>query len=243
MHTRKPPRLVVCTCNFNTTSTNQSPFELDTFKIILNGLASFVDRDVNTLIFLHLTQFQSYHCSRTDFGIQIRIRSCENLVLNTHYPLDVIVLLERLQPFSSKSKKDTEPTPLCWTCFKEGDHWKSECPFKDLAESFSRKLSTADTTTSGTSKSGRKKGRRNAVRVLNISENVHEHDLARLFCTCGAVSRVTVAVDQITGRRRGFGVVNFVNKEDAEKAINKFCGYGYELGRILRVEWVNRRAN
>ncbi|MCL7027531.1 hypothetical protein MKW94_022662 [Papaver nudicaule] len=192
----------------------------------------------------------SWRSSNRTLIFEISVSNDENIIRRLrHFHASVRgsfgILLERLQPSSSKSKKDTEPdpTPLCWTCFEEGDHRTSECPFKDLAESFRCKLSTADTTTSGTSKSGRKKRRRNAVRVLNISENVHEHDLARLFSTCGAVSRVTVAVDQITGRRRGFGVVNFVNREDAEKAINKFGGYGYELGRILRVEWVTRRIS
>ncbi|KAJ8642409.1 hypothetical protein MRB53_019103 [Persea americana] len=49
-------------------------------------------------------------------------------------------------------------------------------------------------------------------------------------------------VDQKTGMSRGFGFVNFVNKEDADRAINKLNGYGYD-NLILRVEWATPRSN
>ena len=56
------------------------------------------------------------------------------------------------------------------------------------------------------------------------------------------IRRVYVAIDQKTGVNRGFGFVNFVNKEDAERAINKPNGYGYD-NLILRVEWSTPRPN
>ncbi|RZC61849.1 hypothetical protein C5167_023605 [Papaver somniferum] len=153
---------------------------------------------------------------------------------------------------------------VCRTCGKKGDHWTSKCPYKDLAappESFSDKPPTADTATAGTSKSGTyihpgqrdgakqlgsemrsRRNEENSVRVTNLSEDTREPDLLELFRTFGAVSRVYVAVDQKTGMSRGFGFVNFVNKEDAERAINKLNGYGYD-NLILRVEWATPRAN
>ncbi|PKU68028.1 Serine/arginine-rich splicing factor 33 [Dendrobium catenatum] len=88
----------------------------------------------------------------------------------------------------------------------------------------------------------RRRNDENSVRVTNLSEDTREPDLHELFRTFGPVSRVYVAVDQKTGVSRGFGFVNFVHREDAEKAINKLNGYGYD-NLILRVEWATPRPN
>ncbi|KAK9113468.1 hypothetical protein Syun_020265 [Stephania yunnanensis] len=154
---------------------------------------------------------------------------------------------------------------VCRTCGKKGDHWTSKCPFKDLApppEGFVDRPAAAETSAAGAAGAGkstyvppgmrgggerpgqemRRRNDENSVRVTNLSEDTREPDLLELFRTFGQVSRVYVAVDQKTGMSRGFGFVNFVNKEDAEKAINKLNGYGYD-NLILRVEWATPRAN
>ncbi|CAL9180317.1 unnamed protein product [Musa hybrid cultivar] len=153
---------------------------------------------------------------------------------------------------------------VCRTCGKKGDHWTSKCPYKDLApqtDSFIDKPPGAEAaaSTTGTGKgtyvppsmragaerSGTEMRRRNdenSVRVTNLSEDTREPDLLELFHTFGPVTRVYVAVDQKTGLSRGFGFVNFVNREDAERAINKLNGYGYD-NLILRVEWATPRPN
>ncbi|KAI3933677.1 hypothetical protein MKW92_047601 [Papaver armeniacum] len=82
----------------------------------------------------------------------------------------------------------------------------------------------------------------NSVRVTNLSEETREPDLLELFRRFGAVSRVYIPVDRRTGMSRGFAFVNFVNKEDAERAINVLNGYGYD-SLILRVEWATPREN
>ncbi|XP_043709331.1 eukaryotic translation initiation factor 3 subunit G-like [Telopea speciosissima] len=153
---------------------------------------------------------------------------------------------------------------VCRTCGKKGDHWTSRCPYKDLAppsEGFVDKPASEITApTAGATKGAyvppgmrggaaergsapdRRRNEENSVRVTNLSEDTREPDLLELFRTFGSVSRVYVAVDQKTGVSRGFGFVNFVNKEDAERAINKLNGYGYD-NLILRVEWATPRAN
>ncbi|KAG5557843.1 hypothetical protein RHGRI_007923 [Rhododendron griersonianum] len=156
---------------------------------------------------------------------------------------------------------------VCRTCGKKGDHWTSRCPYKDLApqsEAFSDKLlasETAAAASGGTTTKGayvppslragaerpagsemRRRNEENSVRVTNLSEDTREPDLHELFRTFGPVSRVYVAIDQKTGMSRGFGFVNFVNKEDAERAIAKLNGYGYD-NLILRVEWATPRVN
>lgn len=154
---------------------------------------------------------------------------------------------------------------LCRTCGKKGDHWTSKCPYKDLAqpsEGFVDKpaVPEAGAAASGASKGTyvppgmragaerttgsdmRRRNDENSVRVTNLSEDTREPDLLELFRPFGNVSRVYVAVDQKTGMSRGFGFVNFVNREDAQRAINKLNGYGYD-SLILRVEWATPRTN
>ncbi|KAF5733838.1 eukaryotic translation initiation factor 3G family protein [Tripterygium wilfordii] len=156
---------------------------------------------------------------------------------------------------------------VCRTCGKKGDHWTSRCPYKDLAqptETFVEKPAASETALAASAgakgastyvppsmRAGaertvgsdmRRRNEENSVRVTNLSEDTREADLHELFRTFGSVSRVYVAIDQKTGMSRGFGFVNFVNKEDAERAINKLNGYGYD-NLILRVEWATPRAS
>ncbi|XP_010325641.1 bZIP transcription factor 17-like [Solanum lycopersicum] len=94
----------------------------------------------------------------------------------------------------------------------------------------------ASTSRSGEGTEMRRRNDENSVRITNISENTREADLLELFCPFGHVNGVYVAIDQNTGMSRGFGFVNFVNREDAERAINKLNGHSYH-NLILRVEW------
>ncbi|KAI7984330.1 Eukaryotic translation initiation factor 3 subunit G [Camellia lanceoleosa] len=168
-----------------------------------------------------------------DVGIRLTMASTEEIIL------------ERPRAPGSKSEETkVAGDPLaqigkagpvlmvCRTCGKKGDHWTSRCPYKDLAQSSAERTGT----------DMRRRTEENSVRVTNLSEDTQKADLHELFRTFGSVSRVYVAVDQKTGMSRGFGFVNFVNKEEAEKAINKLNGYGYD-NLILRVEWPAPRAN
>ncbi|CAN8247774.1 unnamed protein product [Cochlearia groenlandica] len=155
---------------------------------------------------------------------------------------------------------------VCRICHKKGDHWTSKCPYKDLAaptDTFIDKPPIGESSTavavSGTGKAAyvppsmragadrsaagsdmRRRNDENSVRVTNLSEDTREPDLMELFHPFGAVTRVYVAIDQKTGVSRGFGFVNFVSREDAQRAINKLNGYGYD-NLILRVEWATPR--
>ncbi|KAE8669297.1 methylsterol monooxygenase 2-2 [Hibiscus syriacus] len=154
---------------------------------------------------------------------------------------------------------------VCRTCGKKGDHWTSKCPYKDLAvpvETFVEKPAASETSVAApgagkgayippsmragaeraTGSDMRRRNDENSVRVTNLSEDTREADLHELFRPFGAVTRVYVAMDQKTGASRGFGFVNFVNREDAQRAINKLNGYGYD-NLILRVEWATPRTN
>jgi len=76
----------------------------------------------------------------------------------------------------------------------------------------------------------------NSVRVTNLSEDVTEQDLFDLFGNFGHVQRIFIAKDRETGESRGFAFVNFVHREDAQRAIDKLDGYGYD-NLILSVSW------
>ncbi|GJS26340.1 eukaryotic translation initiation factor 3 subunit G-like protein [Tanacetum coccineum] len=156
----------------------------------------------------------------------------------------------------------------CRSCGKKGEHWTARCPLKDLAQpSESVVENPTSKNPSTTSEPGAPKGtyvpptkrgdamrpvapgadmrRRNdenSVRVNNLSEDTREADLNELFSPFGSVSRVYVVMDHKTCMSRGFGFVNFVRREDGERAIAKLNGYGYD-NLILRVEWAAPRAN
>eukprot|EP00897_Mesotaenium_endlicherianum_P005161 jgi/Mesen1/4673/ME000241S03701 len=158
---------------------------------------------------------------------------------------------------------------VCRICGKKGDHWTSKCPFKDLAATRGMKLGetapdedgaggSAPAASSGKSsyvppsmragaggrgegESMRSRGRDdNSIRVTNLSEDTREQDLQELFGAFGPISRTYVAFDRDTGLSRGFAFINFVNREDAVRAISKLDGYGYD-NLILRVEWATPR--
>lgn len=160
---------------------------------------------------------------------------------------------------------------VCRICGKKGDHWTSKCPFKDLmgAKGFGEKPPdddgpgmsvSAGSVPAATGKSsyvppsmragagkgegeGMRRGRdENSIRVTNLSEDTREQDLQELFRPFGLISRIYVAFDRETGLSRGFAFINFVNREDAIRAINKLDGYGYD-NLILRVEWATPRSD
>ena len=156
---------------------------------------------------------------------------------------------------------------VCRTCGKKGDHWTSKCPYKDLApqqgdSSADRPPSSEGSASqgvagragtyvpvfrrSGADRSGadvmRRRNDENSVRVSNLSEDARDHDLAELFGQFGPLNRVYVALDRATGASRGFGFVNFVRREDGERAIKNLNGYGYD-NLILCVEWAAPRPN
>ncbi|KAH9606393.1 hypothetical protein KSS87_004615 [Heliosperma pusillum] len=143
---------------------------------------------------------------------------------------------------------------VCRTCHQKGDHWTAACPYKNLAQS-AEVLATPDpnpnpnpTATKKyvppirtTTTDPKRRNDENSVRVSNLSEDTREADLQELFEPFGHVTRVYVATDRSTNMSRGFGFVNFARKEDAERAISKLNGYGYD-NLILRVEWSAPKA-
>jgi translation initiation factor 3 subunit G len=80
----------------------------------------------------------------------------------------------------------------------------------------------------------------NSVRVTNLSEDTKEADLVDLFSPFGSISRIYIAYDRETRESRGFAFINFVRRDEGQRAIDKLDGFGYD-NLILRVEWAAPR--
>ncbi|MDT8067358.1 MAG: RNA-binding protein [Terriglobia bacterium] len=70
--------------------------------------------------------------------------------------------------------------------------------------------------------------------VGNFNFNMSEAELRSLFEPFGKVESVSVATDGDTGRVRGFGFVDMLNDEEAEKAMSALNGKDVG-GRTLNV--------
>ena len=70
--------------------------------------------------------------------------------------------------------------------------------------------------------------------VGNLSYSATDDSLKQLFSQAGEVSSANVIIDKMSGRSRGFGFVEMVNDEEADKAIETFNGRE-EDGRKLIV--------
>jgi len=81
----------------------------------------------------------------------------------------------------------------------------------------------------------------NTLRVTNISEDTTEADLQELFSMFGRISRVYLAKDKETMASRGFAFISFVQRQDAQRAMDKLQGYGYDH-LILKLEWAKPSA-
>ena len=82
----------------------------------------------------------------------------------------------------------------------------------------------------------------NALRVSNLTKNVTEDDLKDLFGGFGNVSRVYLPrIERTEGgttwkEPKGFAFITFSNKDDAERAMERLNGHGYDH-LIIKVEW------
>jgi RNA recognition motif-containing protein len=72
------------------------------------------------------------------------------------------------------------------------------------------------------------------IYVGNLSFAVTEDDLRTAFQAFGAVEKVAIITDKMTGQPRGFGFVEMPNKDEAVKAISGLNGKDIK-GRNLKV--------
>ncbi|GKY91517.1 hypothetical protein MPSEU_000123900 [Mayamaea pseudoterrestris] len=82
----------------------------------------------------------------------------------------------------------------------------------------------------------------NTLRVTNLSTSTTESDIQDLFARYGPILRVYLIKDKETMESRGFAFVSFVNKEDAERAMEGLQGHGYDH-LILKIEFAKPNTN
>jgi len=70
--------------------------------------------------------------------------------------------------------------------------------------------------------------------VGNLSFQTGENDLQDYFVTAGAVTSISLMLDKMTGRSRGFAFVEFATPEAAQKAIEQFHDKDFQ-GRKITV--------
>ncbi len=76
--------------------------------------------------------------------------------------------------------------------------------------------------------------------VGNLSYNVSEEQLREIFGQAGEIKEITLILDRDTRRPKGFGFVEMMNQEDAEKAIRMFNDQELD-GRRLTVNMAKPR--
>jgi nucleolysin TIA-1/TIAR len=78
------------------------------------------------------------------------------------------------------------------------------------------------------------------VFVGDLSSDIEQHQLRDAFCVYGEISDCKIIRDPATMKSKGYGFVSFVNKQDAEQAINGMNNQW--LGtRPIRTNWATRK--
>eukprot|EP00657_Telonema_sp_P-1_P006704 TRINITY_DN2608_c0_g1_i1.p1 TRINITY_DN2608_c0_g1~~TRINITY_DN2608_c0_g1_i1.p1 ORF type:complete len:193 (+),score=46.11 TRINITY_DN2608_c0_g1_i1:337-915(+) len=161
---------------------------------------------------------------------------------------------------------------VCRTCGMTGDHWTLKCPNKEkIASGRMQRIggpaASAAAGDGGGGMAGIGGGGRyvppsirnadgsrmadismahrddsNTLRVSNLSEETRESDLQELFRTFGPINRIYLAKDRETQASRGFAFVTFMRREDAQCAMDRLAGYGYDH-LILQIEWAKPSTN
>ncbi|MCI0478206.1 MAG: RNA-binding protein [Anaerolineales bacterium] len=69
--------------------------------------------------------------------------------------------------------------------------------------------------------------------VGNLSYNMSEGDLQRLFAQAGEVKEVSLIMDRTTRQSKGFGFVEMATDADAQKAIEMFNEYELDGRKLI----------
>jgi len=168
-------------------------------------------------------------------------------------------------------EKDNVPLVVCRLCGETG-HWTLKCPKRSSikpgnldTEGFNEEKTTSSSSAASNGaasttgkyvpiwKRGGAQGGggerqpgmgedQSTLRVTNLSEDTTEQDLSDLFRRFGHTSRIYLAKDRMTNKSRGFAFINYTHREDAQAAIDKLNGHGYDH-LILQVEWAKPRED
>ncbi|KAF9545267.1 hypothetical protein EC957_011140 [Mortierella hygrophila] len=72
--------------------------------------------------------------------------------------------------------------------------------------------------------------------IGNIPYSFREPEVEEMFKKFGTIVKITVVLDQFTGRNKGFAFVEYEDRKNAEEAMEKYNGFDVE-GRRLKLDW------
>ncbi len=78
------------------------------------------------------------------------------------------------------------------------------------------------------------------MRKRVCAQETEEDDLRDLFGRFGRIARVFLGRDKDTGVSKGYAYIAFFERAEAQFAITKLNGYGFN-SLILRVDWAEKR--
>lgn len=79
------------------------------------------------------------------------------------------------------------------------------------------------------------------IYIGNLHYNVNEEELKEIFKEYGEVMSVTIITDKYTGGSKGFGFIEMLNDEEANKAIDNLNGTEIR-GRKVIVNLAKKRV-
>jgi cold-inducible RNA-binding protein len=82
----------------------------------------------------------------------------------------------------------------------------------------------------------------NKLYIGNLSYSIKDQDLHDLFSRYGEVISAKVITDRESGRSKGFGFVEMVSDDEAQRAISELDGHEVQ-GRQLKVNEARPREN
>jgi RNA recognition motif-containing protein len=80
------------------------------------------------------------------------------------------------------------------------------------------------------------------IYVSNLGFTVQVEDLRKLFSPYGVIASVSLVLDKVTNRSRGFAFIEMPDTREAEKAISALNGIAVD-GRTLNVNEAKQRED
>ncbi|KAI2664781.1 Nucleolysin TIA-1 isoform p40 [Labeo rohita] len=130
--------------------------------------------------------------------------------------------------------------PYCFVEFYENRHAAAA-----LAAMNGRKILGKDMKVNWASMPGsQKKDTSNHFHVFvgDLSPEISTDDVRAAFAPFGKISDARVVKDLATGKSKGYGFISFINKWDAESAIQQMNGQ-WLGGRQIRTNWATRKPS
>lgn len=83
-----------------------------------------------------------------------------------------------------------------------------------------------------------------ALKISNLADTTTSEDLEEVFGEFGKISRANVVINPETFESRGYGFVNFVRREDAQRAMDELTERKASIGGlVMSIEWSRKQRS